>query len=181
MYIELKTMSFMCDSSLLTVFHLSPLVFHLLADQACSPLRPPLLQSLLLPPHPEAPPSLPIPAQWRTLHLQQQQLRLDPSAEHLRVRKRWCLCRARRLKGCSTTTSNVRSAKHNSLAKRSWSPTSSRSELRLTQWVLGMSEQYVSCCWFVQLWRSDDDFLFHFPFFSPFSDMYAVLASHDAP
>lgn len=179
MYFELKTMSFMCNSSSLTVFHLSPLVFHLLADQACSPLRPPLLQSPLLPPHPEAPTSLPIPAQWRTLHLQQQQLSLDPSAEHLRARKRWCLCRARRLKGCSTITSNVRSAKHNSLAKRSWSPTSSRSELRLTQWVLGMSEQYVSCCW---LWSCDDDFvLFHFPFFSPFSDMYTVLASHDAP
>lgn len=63
MYFELKTMSFMCNSSSLIVFHLSPLVFHLLADQACSPLRPPLLQSPLLPPHPEAPTSLPIPAQ----------------------------------------------------------------------------------------------------------------------
>lgn len=27
----------------------------------------------------------------------------------------------------------------------------------------------------------DDFVLFHFPFFSPFSDMYTVLASHDAP
>lgn len=127
--------------------------FPSLPDQACSPLRPPLLQSPLLLPHQGAPLSLPTPARWRMLRLQQQ-LSLERSAVHLRAPRHWCLCLARRLRGCSTTTSNVQSVKHNSQARLSWSPTSSRSELLPTQWV------YVLCCGYLQLWNAGGRRLF---------------------
>lgn len=104
-------------------------------DKACSPL----LQSPFLPqsppPRPESPPYRPAPAHWRThglppLHSQ------DRSAARSRAPRHWCPSPARRVRCCSTTTSSVPSARPSSLERLSWSPTSSRSELPPTRWVL---------------------------------------------